>query len=118
MTRQFQAETTSPPSLLKSFTFLGGELEREALPTVEEKENVLEESIFSLAQAKAGDRLCIVGFKGDACTMQHLNHLGFYPGTTVRVISRSISGSVIVAVAGRRLGLGRHMAQQVLVCQG
>jgi Fe2+ transport system protein FeoA len=85
---------------------------------VAEDTNPFEQSTFPLAQAKAGDRLCIVGFRGDTDTLQHLNHLGFYPGAAVQVISRSLSGSVIVIVAGKRLGLGRQMVQQVLVCEG
>ena len=41
--------------------------------------------------------------------MPHLNHLGLYPSAAVQVVSQSLSGSVVVTVAGKRLGLGRQM---------
>jgi Fe2+ transport system protein FeoA len=118
MTKQPRSDICSLSLSLESFTFLGGRMEREALPGMEEDVNPLEGSAFPLAQAQVGDHLCIAGFKGDAHTMQHLNHLGFYPGAAVQVISRSLSGSVIVTMAGKRLGLGRQTAQQVIVCKG
>lgn len=118
MTKKTRTETTSASSPLEDFIFFGGRLEREAFPMVEENTNPFEQSVFPLAQAKMGNRLCIVGFRGDAYTLQHLNHLGFHPGAAVLVVNRSLSGSVIVRVAGKRLGLGRQMAQQVMVCRG
>ena len=118
MTEKLSDKLNLLPSALSGFTFIGSGLEREALPTVAESANPLTESAFPLAQAKAGDRLCVVGFKGDTNTMQHLSQLGIHPGAAVRIISRSLSGSVIMTLAGKRLGLGRQMAQQVMVCEG
>lgn len=115
MTKKPQSESSALPSHLKGFTFFGGSLEREALPTADEDTNPFENTAFPLTQAQASDRLCIVGLKGDADTAQHLRHLGFYPGAAVQVISSSLSGSLIVTIAGKRLGLGRQMAQQVMV---
>jgi ferrous iron transport protein A len=103
------------------FTFLGGNLEREALPTYgaedrEFGETVnLEPSVMPLAKAQVGDRRSIVRLRGNHHTIQHLHHMGFCPGAEVQVISRSFNGSVIVTIGDTRLGLGARMAQQVMV---
>jgi Fe2+ transport system protein FeoA len=115
MTKKSWADTNSLCFPLESFTFIGGGLEREALPIVEKSINSVEESTFLLIQAKVGDLLHIVGYKGNAVTGRHLSRLGIYPGAVVQVISRSVSGSVIIIVADRQLGLGRQMAQQIMV---
>jgi ferrous iron transport protein A len=103
------------------FTFFGGNLEREALPIYSGDKgrqgipNEPEPSIIPLARAKVGDRLCVVNLNADHHTAQRLHHMGFCPGTEVRVISRSLSGSVVVMIGDTRLGLGARMSQQVMV---
>ncbi|HEY9907594.1 MAG TPA: ferrous iron transport protein A [Thermosynechococcaceae cyanobacterium] len=105
------------PFSWEGFTFLGGNLERGVSLTAEEHVTPSEDFAFSLAQAKADHLFYVVGFKGNADTMQHLKHLGFYPGAAVQVISRSLSRSVVVTVSSKRLGLGQQLAQQVVVCE-
>ncbi|NJO40239.1 MAG: ferrous iron transport protein A [Cyanobacteria bacterium CRU_2_1] len=68
-----------------------------------------------LAKARAGDRLCIVSLRGNHHTIEHFHKMGFCPGTEVQVISRSLSGSVVVTIGDTRLGLGARMSQQVMV---
>jgi Fe2+ transport system protein FeoA len=115
MTDPLPVETNCLNFSLEGFTFFSSGLEREALPSLED--NRREESIFSLTHANAGDRFCIVGFRGNTDVIEHLHYLGLHPGTVLQVVSRSISGSVIISVSGRRLGLGRQMTQRVMVSQ-
>ncbi len=64
MTKQPRSDICSLSLSLESFTFLGGRMEREALPGMEEDVNPLEGSAFPLAQAQVGDHLCIAWLQG------------------------------------------------------
>ena len=91
------------------FTFVGGiDAEREdPFSPVQIEESTL------LAKTKAGDRVWIVGFQG--YDISHLLDLGLVSGAELQVISCLSSGSVIVDLQGRHLGLGANTACQILV---
>ncbi|MGF1536846.1 MAG: ferrous iron transport protein A [Elainellaceae cyanobacterium] len=101
------------------FTYIGGSLEREALPTYQEghalQANSPESSAFPLSKAPIDDRLYVSALQGDRATVHYLQQLGFSCGSEVQVISRRGSGSVILTVGGTRLGLGAAMARRIMV---
>ncbi|MEB3827900.1 FeoA family protein [Phormidium sp. CCY1219] len=73
-----------------------------------------EEGTFSLATAKVGVSVRIVSLNcGSANT--RLMGMGLMPGVELQVVRNGGSGSAIVALQERRLGLEAKMAQQIQV---
>lgn len=68
---------------------------------------------FPLAMACEGEYLHIVKLKGSEGTVRRLIAMGLVPGTEVQLIN-IIGGSVILAIADNRIGLGVGMAQKVM----
>lgn len=68
-----------------------------------------------LSMASPGDRMWIVELKGGHRMARRLTDLGLVCGSEITVISRTESGSVIVAREGCRIGLGAGMAHRVMV---
>ena len=99
-------------------TFIGGSPELDN-PSASRQEaaNVSTPSgrCFPLAMAAVGDRVWVVQFKGGHRMARRLTDVGIVQGREVTVISRTESGSVIVAVQGCRIGLGAGMAHRVAV---
>lgn len=106
----------------KKFTFLGGTPQ-----TWLEAENSAEtagESIdsqsamglsFPLAFCRVSAHMRIVRLKGKDCLARHLLGTGLTPGAELQVISRTSSGSVIVALQDNHIGLGAGIAQRIMV---
>lgn len=101
------------------FTYIGGSLEREALPTYPDEQahqaDLPKSSAFPLSKAPVDDRLYVSALQGDRATVRYLQQLGFYCGSEVQVISRRGSGSVVLTIGSARLGLGAAMAQWIMV---
>jgi ferrous iron transport protein A len=105
----------SKPGRWGEFTFLGG------TPTTSEaSESCAEISVelnpaksFPLAMAGVGDRLKITKLKGSEGMVKRLIGMGFVAGCEVQIISTN-GGSVIVALADNRIGLGVGMAQKIM----
>lgn len=68
----------------------------------------------SLANTKVGDRVRIVALNCDDSNSR-LMAMGLLPGVVLQVVSRTATGSVIVALQDHRLGLGAEMAQCIQV---
>ncbi len=68
---------------------------------------------FPLAMACVGDRIKVVKLKGSEGMVKRLIGMGFVAGCEVQVISTN-GGSVIVALADNRIGLGVGMAQKIM----
>ncbi|MDX2229537.1 MAG: FeoA family protein [Leptolyngbyaceae cyanobacterium bins.349] len=69
---------------------------------------------YALAIAQVGDRVRIVALNcGEA--NNRLMGMGFMPNVVLEVVSRTATGSVIVALQDQRLGLGAEMAQHIQV---
>jgi len=103
-----------------AFTYIGGNLEREALPISADESDPLgveipESSAFPLSKAEVGDRLCVTQMQGRCAAIRALQSNGLCCGAKIRVDSRQASGSVVVTVGGARLGLGAAVARQVMV---
>lgn len=69
---------------------------------------------FTLSEAEVGDRLQIVALNCGGANAR-LMGMGLMPGTCLEVISKTASGSVVVAIGEHRLGLGADMAHQITV---
>ncbi|MCA1995292.1 MAG: ferrous iron transport protein A [Coleofasciculus sp. S288] len=98
------------------FTFFGESSEiwqyKEDFDEISQKG--INQASFPLAMTKGGDRVWIVGFRGKEDT-RHLLSLGLTPGSELKVVNCTSSGSVIVAVQDNRIGLGASIAQKILV---
>ena len=70
---------------------------------------------FPLSMVAIGERVEIVGFSGGQRFTHRLTSMGIVAGAVVRVISRTDSGSVVLAIQDSRLGLGAGMAHKVRV---
>ncbi|MGF1518482.1 MAG: ferrous iron transport protein A [Nodosilinea sp.] len=72
---------------------------------------------YAFSPGSGAGSLQVVSLSGQPVEIQHLHHLGFCPGTEFQVISRRLSGSVVVLLGESRLGLGARMAKQVIVAK-
>ncbi len=70
---------------------------------------------ISLDQAKVGVFLCVIHINGNPQMMQHLKQMGVGLGTSLRVLSRSLHGAVVIQIGEDRLGLGANTARKVIV---
>jgi ferrous iron transport protein A len=70
--------------------------------------------ITALANAKVGDRVCIVSLNCGESNSR-LMGMGLVPGVVLEVISSTATGSVILALQDQRLGLGLEMAQHIQI---
>ncbi|NES76558.1 MULTISPECIES: FeoA family protein [Okeania] len=103
------------------FTFLGDsnyiELKEENNHhTLKETYQQVVETNFPLTQAKRGDRLHIITINAIDEMDSRLKKMGLVVGVELEVISNNPSGSVIVAVGDRNIGLGLNPASDIIVC--
>lgn len=95
------------------FTFFG-----ETTPKKEKQQEKINQksinSCFPLGVATVGESLWIVGMESKEAS-NRLLAMGLIPGTELKVVSSTPSGSVIVAVKNNRIGLNAGMAQNILV---
>lgn len=109
------------------FTFIGGRLEREALPSAEfevdqnpnyvqpPSQSLIEGNLFPLSRASVGNRLLIQRLQGTSSQMRSLTKMGFSYGVEVQVMSRNPSGSVVIQIGSVRLGIGAKLTHRILV---
>jgi ferrous iron transport protein A len=69
---------------------------------------------FSINNSRGGDRVWIVSLSSNSDN-PYLLSLGLTPGTELQIISRTKSGSVIVAYNDNRIGLGAEIAHTIFV---
>lgn len=72
------------------------------------------QSSYPLTQAQSGAPVWVVGFRGKGGVSRLLG-MGLTPGIKLQVLSTQHSGSVVVAIADNRLGLGAGMAENIMV---
>lgn len=109
------------PGSWPSFVYLNGSThpEKQAqsqadTSAVADSSTALEALMFPLAATKAGDRVRILTLNCGESNSR-LVAMGLTRGEVLEVVSRTGTGSVIVALQDRRLGLGMEMAQQIRV---
>lgn len=89
-----------------SFSYLGGSNEPE--------EGVNPGSGYPLAEAAIGKRVWLIGSQGKK-SMEHLLSMGLTTGMEVKIVSRQPSGSVVVKMNNKQIGIGAGLAQKVWV---
>jgi ferrous iron transport protein A len=106
------------------FTFLG---ERETSTKQEEEKNRTQflpelvndqlkmKQVFPLSSTQVGDRVVISQILSGKNMLNRLNDMGLALGSEVAVISKMTSGSIIICIQDRQIGLGAGMANQVMV---
>lgn len=80
-------------------------------PKIEDNTNA---DLFPLSCLKVGDRVSVVAFRTLEC-IESLVKIGLTPGVEMTVLSNTDSGSVIVKLAGKCVGLGADTAYNVMV---
>ena len=68
-----------------------------------------------LAMTSVGDRVWVAQIRGGRRMQRRLMDVGIVQDSEITIISRTESGSVIVAFQGCRIGLGAGMAHRVMV---
>jgi ferrous iron transport protein A len=113
----FSSDTLPDPQRW-NITFIGGDADFEdAVPAAPEptRSGTPEGVRLPLSMTVAGDRVWVVQIKGGHQMVRRLTDVGVAQGREITVVSRTDSGSVIVALQGCRIGLGAGMAHRVIV---
>ncbi|NEQ74184.1 MAG: ferrous iron transport protein A [Okeania sp. SIO2C9] len=102
------------------FTFLGdsnyiGLKKENYCQIIQENYQQAVETNFPLTQAKRGERLHIITINAIDEMARRLKKMGLVVGVEIEVISNNPSGSVIVAVGDRNIGLGLNPASNIIV---
>jgi ferrous iron transport protein A len=71
--------------------------------------------VFPLSNTQVGDRVVIAQILSGKGMIYRLSQMGLTLGSEVRVISKTMSGSVIVCIQDEQIGLGAGMANKVMV---
>ena len=99
---------------LQKFTFVGGTSESDRNSVGESKLFAFPNSML-LSAAQINDWVTISEIDTDRDTCVYLHQLGFQAKTTVKIISHTKNGSVIVSVDGNQIGLGSEITRKVVV---
>lgn len=70
--------------------------------------------MMPLTLAEPGEENIIRKVGGAPSVRQHLEDIGFVPGTVVTVIT-TLGGNVIVSVKDTRVAISREMAQRIMI---
>ncbi len=71
-----------------------------------------------LAMASHGKLLTVIGINAGWGLQRRLTDMGLTPGVQIRVMNGQCAGPVLIDLRGSRLGLGRGVAQKILVKEG
>lgn len=75
------------------------------------------DSSRTLTRVKAGETVVVRDICGGCNARRRMEDMGFLPGERLQVLNAS-GGPVIVLLRGSRVGLGRGMAEKILVGNG
>ncbi len=70
---------------------------------------------MKLSETKIGGVVTVKQMELPLATMMRLKALGMTNGTTVKILNKKPSGSVILSVRGTRLALGSRITNAILV---
>jgi len=68
-----------------------------------------------LAMASPGKLLTVIGINAGWGLQRRLTDMGLTPGVQIRVMNGQYAGPVLIDLRGSRLGLGRGVAQKIMV---
>jgi len=68
-----------------------------------------------LVMASPGKLLTVIGINAGWGLQRRLTDMGLTPGVQIRVMNGQCAGPVLIDLRGSRLGLGRGVAQKILV---
>jgi len=71
-----------------------------------------------LAMACPGEIVTVTGVRAGWGLQRRLADMGLTPGVQIRVINSQMPGPVLIDLRGSRVGLGRGVAQKILVKEG
>lgn len=72
------------------------------------------DNLISLSETEVGDVVCIGEIQPMDC-IDYLLNMGFTVGTELQIVSKTRSGSVVVNLNDKCLGLGADMARSIFV---
>lgn len=98
-------------------TFIGGTADLLETAVPEQNADLPHGARLPLAMAAAGAQVWVAQIKGGHQLARRLMDVGIVPGRAITLVSRTDSGSVIVALQGCRIGLGAGMAHRVMVAK-
>ena len=110
------ASNASLDAQLWNVTFIGGTADLAEAPADRREVSPTPSGArLPLSMAAVGDRVWVVAIQGGHRMARRLTDLGIVQGGEVTIVSRTESGSVIVALQGCRIGLGAGMAHRIMV---
>jgi len=75
----------------------------------------MENQGIPLVMARPGKQLTVIGINAGWGLQRRLADMGLTPGVQIRVMSGQRAGPVLIDLRDSRLGLGRGVAQKILV---
>jgi len=76
--------------------------------------SLTKDETLTLSTAKEGENYKVTSFLGGKSLRCRLEGLGIYPGQTLKVLQNRW-GPVLVEVMGRKIGIGRGLAEKILL---
>jgi len=70
---------------------------------------------MTLSAIDPGQDVTLIDIDGGRGVRSKLYSMGLVPGVNLRILSRSGSGPVMIAVKDSRLAIGRGMAEKIIV---
>ncbi len=98
-----------PKSKNWRFTYVGG---GDRKPSDSTPQKTLEYLVLN--DVSIGESIKIICYTNRASSL-HLRKLGLNPGVSIQLLSRSASGSVIISLNNRPIGIGADLAAQLIV---
>jgi len=68
-----------------------------------------------LSMIDPGEEVTLIDIDGGRGIRSKLYSMGLVPGVNLRILSRSGSGPIMIAVRDSRLAIGRGMAEKIIV---
>ena len=68
-----------------------------------------------LSRIDPGEEVTLIDIEGGRGLRSKLYSMGLVPGANLKILSRSGSGPVMIAVKDSRLAIGRGMAEKIIV---
>ena len=70
---------------------------------------------MTLSRIDPGEEVTLIDIDGGRGIRSKLYSMGLVPGITLKILNRSGSGPVMIALKDSRLAIGRGMAEKIIV---